>query len=106
MHFWDAGQCSFDLMMDSSFSFSHFLTPISRAINGKHVGEEIQHGRFQSDVKIPLHPLGVSEVRSCFTTVQTNTKTNQSAATQIPLSYVKEVTTVCGDTLVKQTNCN
>lgn len=37
--------------------------------------------------------------RSCFTTVQTNIKTNHSAAMpahRAPLSRVKEVTTVCG----------
>lgn len=66
MHFWDAGQCGFHLMMDRSFSFSPPLAPVSLAlsvgaIKGKLTEREIQHGRFQTDEKISLHPLRAAE---------------------------------------------
>lgn len=61
MHFWDAGQRGFHLMMDRSFSFSPFLTPVSLALAAGAIKGEITERRFRSDEKISLHPLRAAE---------------------------------------------
>lgn len=66
-------------MMDRSFSPSS--TPVSLALAAGAIKGKLTKGEIQSDEKNISHPLEAAEARSHFPTVQTNTKTNHSAAT-------------------------
>ena len=68
VHFWDAGQCGFHLMMDRSDSPVSLALAVG-AMKGKLTEREIQHGRFQSDEQnISLRAAGC-----LYTTAQTKT---------------------------------